>query len=109
MAKSTDIPQRSRDAVHARDRGKCRVCGQNADPAALHHITYRSQERNNHDPSNLVTLGQAYGHICHQMVHAHPNVFREALEAIVDTPNITALRWLRRRGVDITGLRRGSL
>lgn len=73
---------------------------------SLHHIAYRSQQRNNHDPSNLVTL---CGDGCHQMVHAHPNVLREALEAIVGTPNITALRWLRRRGVDITTLRKGTL
>jgi len=109
MPKSTDIPEKSRRAVHERDRGLCRVCGRWADPAALHHIVFRSQDRNNHGPANLVTLGGGYGHICHQMVHAHAATFTPALQAIVERPGTTALAWLRRQGVDIRGLMKGSL
>lgn len=109
MSKATDIPERARRAVFERDQGLCRCCGQGGGPMALHHIVFRSQERNNHDPSNLVTLGGGYGHICHQMVHAHAATFTPALQAIVESPGTTALQWLRHQGVDIRGLLRGSL
>lgn len=109
MAKATDIPQKSRDAVDERDQGSCRACGRNANPKALHHIVYRSQERNNHSPSNLVTLGGGFDHNCHQMVHARSGLFRPALLAVVDVPGMTALAWLRQQGHDIRGLQKGSL
>lgn len=109
MSKATDIPTATRKAVHERDRGNCRACGAHASAPALHHIVFRSQERNNHDLDNLVTLGGGYDHNCHQMVHAHNIVFADALKAIVDRPGITALAWLRRQGVDIRGLKKGSL
>lgn len=109
MAKSTDIPRRVRDEVLERDRGCCRVCGRFADPAALHHIIYRSQERNLHVAGNLVVVGYAYGHLCHQMVHARPRIFQPALLHVVDKPWLTAAAHLRQSGVDIRGLMKGSL
>lgn len=109
MSKATDIPDATRKAVHARDGGLCRVCGAYASSPALHHIVFRSQERNNHSVDNLVTLGAGYGHTCHQAVHAHNSVFADALKAIVNRPNLTALTWLRREGVDIRGLLKGNL
>lgn len=103
--KATDIPASSRSAVHERDRGHCRGCGQTAWRPELHHIVFRSQARNHHEPSNLVTL--CYG--CHRLAHTRSQLMREAFQAVVETPAITAFRWLRSRGVDLRALRGGTL
>lgn len=109
MPKATEVPVAVRAHVLERDRHCCRVCGRHADPAALHHIAYRSQERNGHSASNLVTVGYAYGHLCHQMIHSDKGLWQPALLAVVDVPGITALQWLRQQGRDIRGLFKGSL
>ena len=71
VGKATDVPRDVREHVLERDEHSCRVCGRWAEPAALHHIQYRSEVRNNHSAGNLVTVGYAYGHICHQAVHSN--------------------------------------
>lgn len=109
MAKATDVPRDVREHVLERDDYSCRVCGRGANPAALHHIQYRSEMRNNHSAGNLVTVGYAYGHICHQAVHSNKRLWQPALEAIVELPGMTALEWLREQGHDIRDLSKGAL
>jgi 5-methylcytosine-specific restriction endonuclease McrA len=101
--KATAIPSSSRRAVAERDRGLCRCCGRWCDPPHLHHVVYRSQERNNHAPENLVSLCWR----CHKIAHAHPNVMRPALQEVLTLPGTTAAQWLRWQGQDLSELSRG--
>jgi len=105
MPKSTDIPASSRRAVAERDGSLCRSCGRWNDALHLHHIVYRSQERNHHDPGNLVSLCWR----CHKVAHAHPRLMRPALQEVLTLPGTTALQWLRWQGQDLSVLARGLL
>jgi len=103
--KATEIPPASREAVHQRDQRCCRFCGRGDLRLELHHIVYRSQERNNHDPGNLISL--CYG--CHRRAHTYPNTVRPALQAVVLTPWQTGAAWLRHQGIDLASLSGGTL
>lgn len=105
MARATDIPIESRRAVHARDQGKCRMCGRHADAPELHHIVYRSQERNNHAPENLITLDYAH----HRLAHTRPGLIRPVLQTLVQEGGRTGLSILRSQGVDLRSLSKGTL
>lgn len=58
------IPPTTRDAVRARDRHRCRLCGR-ATNLHEHHIHYRS-EGVNHAPDNLIVLCAEH----HELVHS---------------------------------------
>lgn len=105
MAKATDIPQSSRKTVYERDGHKCRFCGRQGVGVELHHIIFRSQERNNHAPSNLVALCTAH----HKLAHTRPALIRPVLEELVQKPYLTGLAILRREKVDIRNLLKGTL
>jgi 5-methylcytosine-specific restriction endonuclease McrA len=103
MAQATDIPESIRRQVHERDAGCCRCCGIWAGSPHLHHIVYRSHERNRHTLENLVSLCWR----CHKIAHAHPNEVRPALQAVIELgPGTTAAQWLRWHGVDLQALQR---
>lgn len=104
MAKSTDIPPATRKLVAERDGFKCRMCGRPG-PIEMHHIVYRSQERNNHEPENLICL--CYPH--HRLAHSKPNLIRPVLQQLVEKPWNTGLSILRKQGVDLASLRQGTL
>lgn len=92
--------------MRERDGGLCRSCGRgNEEGLHLHHIAYRSQARNHHEPSNLVSLCWR----CHKVAHAHPVIMRPALEQVLTQPGATALQWLRWQGQDLSVLGRGTL
>lgn len=103
MSAATDIPASSRKAVRERDGHLCRSCGRWNEAPHLHHIVYRSQARNHHEPDNLVTLCPR----CHRVAHAHPGVMRQALQEVLTLPGTTALQWLRWQGEDLSRLARG--
>jgi len=103
--KSTDIPQSSRSAVRDRDGQRCRLCGQFYEHPEVHHIAFRSQERNNHDPSNLISLCYR----CHRIAHTYASLVRPALQGVLAQPWLTGFQWLRQHGHDIAGLARGTL
>nr|DAV53539.1 MAG TPA: NinG recombination protein [Caudoviricetes sp.] len=65
--KAVDIPNSVRRIIYERDK-HCRICGayQNLH---IHHIIYRSQWRNGHQPFNLILLCER----CHRKVHADKN------------------------------------
>lgn len=108
--KATDIPDSSRRAVRDRDPA-CRLCGRSGVVLELHHIVYRSQARNWHDPENLIALcGPSVGFAgCHRIAHTHPKVVRPALQHVLERPWLTGLAWLRQQGVDVSALARGTL
>jgi 5-methylcytosine-specific restriction endonuclease McrA len=105
VAKATDIPLASRKAVYERDGHKCRMCGRPNVGVELHHIIFRSQERNNHAPSNLIGLCQPH----HKLAHTKPALIRPVLQELVEKPYLTGLSILRREKVDIRGLLKGTL
>lgn len=105
MAKATDIPQAIRKEVAERDGYKCRMCGRTNGGFECHHIVYRSQDRNNHEPSNLIYL--CYAH--HRLAHTRPELIRPVLQELVEKPYLTGLSILRREKVDIRGLLKGTL
>lgn len=105
MAKATDIPQATRKIVAERDGYKCRMCGRANVGVECHHITFRSQDRNNHAPSNLIFLCQPH----HKLAHTRPTLIRPVLEELVQKPYLTGLAILRREKVDIRGLLKGTL
>lgn len=102
MTRETEeVPASVRAEVYERDGGCCRVCGQTATPAGLHHIKYRS-EGGRHVPENLVTIGWAYGHDCHlTVVHANKRLWQPVLLEVVQHNGINGrqlLRWARQKG-----------
>ena len=105
MAKATDIPLAIRREVHERDGGKCRFCGRQGIGIELHHIIYRSQERNNHAPTNLICLCGAH----HRLAHSKPDLIRPVLQQLVEQRWQTGLAILRGQKVDIRGLLKGTL
>lgn len=92
MPKATDIPASARAAVRERDRGSCRGCGLAGQGSEVHHIVYRSQERNNHSVDNLVSLC----HSCHRIAHTNPGTCRDALLAVVAGEALTMFSAIRR-------------
>lgn len=103
--KATDIPRSSREAVHERDGQCCRLCGRWTEGPELHHVVYRSQARNHHEPENLATLC----HRCHRVAHTYPTIVRLALQEVLTLPGTTGLQWLRWQGQDLSVLVRGTL
>ena len=105
MPKSTDIPQATRKRVAERDNYRCRMCGRTDGGFECHHIVYRSQERNNHADENLIFLCQPH----HKLAHTRPTLIRPVLQELVEKPYLTGLAILRREGIDIRGLLKGTL
>jgi len=105
MVKATDIPQATRKIVAERDGYKCRFCGRANVGIEMHHIVYRSQDRNNHEPTNLICL--CNGH--HRLAHTRPDLIRPVLQELVEKRWLTGLGVLRREKVDLRGLQRGTL
>lgn len=81
------------------------MCGRHADPPELHHIVYRSQERNDHRPGNLITLDRSH----HRLAHTRPDLIRPVLQTLVQTGGRTGLMILRAQGVDLRSLSKGTL
>jgi 5-methylcytosine-specific restriction endonuclease McrA len=105
VAKATDIPKAVREEVAERDGYKCRMCGRTNNGFEMHHIVYRSQDRNNHAPDNLICL--CYPH--HRLAHSKPDLIRPVLQELVEKRWLTGLGILRREKVDIRDLLRGTL
>lgn len=102
--KSTDIPASVRRLVQDRDLGACRGCGK-SEMLQIHHIHYRSQERNNHTLENLISLCYK----CHRLAHSKPDIMRPALLEVIDKPWLTVLAYLRQQGLPLGGLYGGTL
>lgn len=66
------------DKVFERDKGKCRLCGNSQ--IQLHHIIYRSENKNLiNEPSNCIMLCTR----CHKLVHSNKHLWQPKLKKIV--------------------------
>jgi 5-methylcytosine-specific restriction endonuclease McrA len=103
-----DIPQSARDAVDARDKGFCRMCGRYlGGRRSIHHIYFGGDAqgmggRRNHDVNNLVSLCWLPGDgDCHSRAHSNKHLWQPYLDQVVTSAgNYTAyqlLRWDRRK------------
>lgn len=62
-----------RSEVWQRDRGRCRLCGEQVgERGVIHHIRLRSQG-GGHEPENLALLHPR----CHLWVHDNPSLSRD--------------------------------
>lgn len=101
---SLQIPKDLRLEVWERDGGACRRCGQTSG-LVLHHVHYGGDTqgmggRRLHRLDNIVTLGGAYSHDCHQVVHSDKGLWVPLLDQVIATPGVTALqlrRWMSDR------------
>lgn len=100
---SLAIPAAVREAVRERDGDVCRLCGQTSN-LILHHVHYGGDEvgmggRRFHHVDNIVTLGGAYQHRCHDTVHSRKGLWVPVLEAVIAQPGVTGLQIKRWRGL----------
>ena len=64
--------------VYERDKGCCKLCGNNQ--IQLHHIIYRSENKNLIDePDNCIMLCNK----CHKLVHSNKHYWQSKLKEIV--------------------------
>lgn len=97
------IPTSVREEVVERDGYACRLCGR-GNNLILHHVHYGGDAvgmggRRFHHPDNIVTLGGAFDHQCHQIVHGRKPLWVPILEAVIVQPGVTGLQIKRWRGL----------
>ena len=64
--------------VYERDKGVCQICGNNN--IQLHHIVYRSENKNLiNEPSNCIMLCLK----CHKLVHQNKHYWQEKLKEMI--------------------------
>ena len=64
--------------VYERDKGKCRLCGDTN--IQLHHIIYRSENKNLiNEPNNCIMLCVK----CHKLVHSNKHYWQEKLQETI--------------------------
>lgn len=108
-----EIPERVRLEVRERDGGHCRFCGRTDGILVLHHCLFGGDYvgmggRRSHDAGSIITVGGAFDHDCHSVIHSQKSLWLPLSVAVVEKPGVTMLqlqRWRRpRRSSD---LRRG--
>lgn len=72
--KRITVSKETYDEVYERDKGCCRLCGNNS--IQLHHIRYRSESKDLIDvPSNCIMLCLK----CHKLVHSNKKKYQPIL------------------------------
>ena len=88
---ATDIPEKTRKEVYARDGYRCRWCGRGNAWIHLHHIVYRSSGVD-HSKENLISLCEAH----HRLVHTNKHVYQPVLLKLIKRePGITGIQLMR--------------
>lgn len=76
-AKPKDISKENREYIKKLFKGKCGLCG--GQGQHMHHITYKSEDRNLiDDPDNLILLCLE----CHQKIHGNKKYWQPRLKNI---------------------------
>lgn len=76
--KKITVSKETYNKVYERDKGQCRLCGNNQ--IQLHHIIYRSEDKNLIDePTNCIMLCIK----CHKLVHSNKHLWQSKLKEIV--------------------------
>lgn len=67
------------EIVYSRDKGRCRLCGNTN--IELHHIIYRSENKNLiNEPSNCIMLCVN----CHRLVHSNKHYWQDKLKELTE-------------------------
>jgi hypothetical protein len=103
-SETLQIPQAVRDEVNARDLGHCRFCGRTDGFIALHHCLFGGDYtgmggRRIHDPRFIISVGGAFQHDCHRVIHSRKSLWMPLSIEVVNHPGATMLqlkRWSER-------------
>lgn len=80
--KRSSLPSEVREEVLALDGYRCRFCGHNDRPLAVHHIMYRSEDSLRvADIDNLITLCNQPCHLYH--VHGNKKLYQDLCKQII--------------------------
>ena len=75
VSKKKNVSRETYNIVYNRDKGICRLCGNNN--IQLHHIIYRSEAKELIDePSNCIMLCES----CHRLVHSNKHYWQPILK-----------------------------
>lgn len=99
-----EIPERIRQEVWERDGGHCRFCGRTDGVIVLHHCLFGGDYvgmggRRKHDPRAIITVGGAFQHDCHSVIHSRKSLWLPLSLQVIEHPGVTMLqlnRWRRR-------------